>query len=1088
MSQVSRDIAGDVAELSAEQKELLELLMREEQLDASDPPIVRTAIDRGSLPLSFAQERLWFFDQLNPGSPVYNLFTGARVKGPLNPATLQQCFGEVVRRHEPLRATFATVEGQPAQVVKRAVPLALAYIDLSGLSAEEFEAQAQRLAIQEARRPFNLTRGPLLRVTLLGRSMREHVLLLTMHHIISDAWSMGLLADEVASHYQTFSTGVPSRLPDLSIQYSDFAAWQRSWLHGEVLESQLDYWQRQLAGASPVLALPTDRPRPAVQRFRGASQSFLVPAALTEGLKRLTQNYKATLFTTITAALQTLLHVYTNQNDISIGAPVVNRSRSELEELIGFFVNTLVLRTDFSDDPSFAELLGRVRETVFDAQAHQDVPFEKLVEVLQPERDLSHAPLFQVAFSLDNTPANVGTVPALSFSPFEIDTKNARLDLHLTIVETSKGLAGSLEYNSDLFDAATVERMIGHFQTLLAGVVANPGQRISELPLLSEGERHRLMVEWNETRREFAANRCAHELFEEQVSRTPDAVALLTENGHISYFELNRRANQLAHFLRQYGVGPEVKVAVSMRRSPEMIIAILGILKAGGAYVPIDPTYPSERLSFILEDASVPLVLTAGNLLENLLTFFAQKIYLDAEWDTISSQPSHNPAAVTTSDNLVYAIYTSGSTGGVPKAALLNHRGLCNLVAAQARAFGVRPGGRVLQFASASFDASVSEVFVTLAAGATLVLPTEESLLPGPPFLAWMREQAITAVTLPPSVLSVLPAGEVCTLEVVIAAGEECPADVVSRWSRGLRFLNAYGPTETTVCATIAECHDDGRRPSIGRPIDNTKLYLLNRHFKLVPIGVPGELYVDSIGLAWGYQGNPELTAQRFVPHPFGAEPGARLYRTGDLARYLPNGDVDFLGRVDRQVKIRGYRIELAEIEAALTTHRTVREAVVLARQDRLGEKQLIAYVVPHEGEECDIVELWRFLRGKLPTFMLPSELITLKSLPLTPNGKIDRRALPAAQQTGDENGESYDAPRTQLEEQLVNIWTEVLGVERVGIHDDFFELRGHSLSLIQVAFRVQETLGCELPLQIFFLAPTIEALAKEIESARAQA
>jgi len=1086
MSQVSRDIAGDIAELSPEQRELLELLMREEQLDASTLPIVPAAGDQESPPLSFAQERLWFFDQLNPGSPVYNLFTGARAKGALNPATLQQCFGDVVRRHETLRATFATVEGQPVQVVKRAASPVLAYVDLSGLSAEEFEVQAQRLAIQEARRPFDLARGPLLRVTLLGRNSREHILLLTMHHIISDAWSMGLLADEVARLYQAFSTGVPSPLPDLPIQYSDFAAWQRSWLQGEVLESQLDYWQRQLAGASPVLALPTDRPRPAVQRFRGASQSFLVPAALTEGLKRLTQNYKATLFTTLTAALQTLLHLYTSQNDVSIGAPVANRSRSELEEMIGFFVNTLVLRTDFSGDPSFAELLGRVRETVLGAHAHQDLPFEKLVEVLRPERDLSHAPLFQVAFSLDNTPANVETASALSFSPFEIDTRNARLDLHLTVVETSKGLAGSLEYNSDLFDAATVERMISHFQTLLAGFVANPDQKISELSLLSEDERHQLLVEWNETRREFAENRCAHELFEEQVSRTPDVVALLTEKGHVSYLELNCRANQLAHYLREYGVGPEVKVAVSMRRSSEMIIAILGILKAGGAYVPIDPTYPSERLSFILEDAGVPLILTAGNLLEDLLTFFAQKVYLDAEWETISLQPSHNPSLVTTSDNLAYSIYTSGSTG-VPKAALLNHRGLCNLAAAQARAFGVNPGSRVLQFASASFDASVSEVFVTLAAGATLVLPTEEYLLPGPPFLAWMREQAITAVTLPPSVLSVLPPGEACTLEVVIAAGEECPADVVSRWSGRLRFLNAYGPTETTVCASIAECHDDGRRPSIGKPIDNTKLYLLNRHLKPVPIGVPGELYVDSVGLARGYQGRAELTAQSFIPHPFGAEPGARLYRTADLARYLSNGDVDFLGRVDRQVKVRGYRIELAEIEAVLVTHRTVREAVVLAREDRPGEKKLMAYVVPREGEECDVLELWRFLRGKLPAFMHPSELVTLESFPLTPNGKIDRRALPAPQQTGKENGESYRAPRTQLEEQLASIWAQELGVERVGIDDNFFELRGHSLSLVQVAFRVQDTLGYEVPLQIFFLAPTIAELAKEIESARTQ-
>ena len=1087
MSQPQRDIAADIAELSAEQRELLELLMREEQLDASNLPIGPASIEQDALPLSFAQERLWFIDRLTPESPAYNIYIGARTKGALNIATLQQCFAEIVRRHEVLRATFTSVEGRPVQVVTPAVSPAFAYVDLSDLSAGEFEAQARRLALQEARRPFDLTRGPLLRVTLLGHSTHEHILLLTMHHIISDAWSMSILGDEVSRLYQSYSTGVPSTLSELKIQYSDYAAWQRSTLQGEVLDSQLEYWQRQLAGATPVLTLPTDRPRPAVQTFRGVSKSFLVPAALADQLKQLSKQCKTTLFTTLTAALQTLLHLYSNQEDISIGAPVANRNRSELEGMIGFFVNTLVLRTDFSGDPSFAELLERVRETVVGAQAHQDVPFEKLVAVLQPERDLSHNPFFQVAFSLDNTPDNAEAVPALTFVPFEIDTRNARFDFHLTISEISKGLAASLEYNSDLFDGPTIDRMIGHFQTLLAGVVANPSHRISELPLLGEEERQRLLVEWNETGREFASNLCAHQLFEEQVSRTPDAIALVSEDVQLSYYELNRRANQLAHHLRQFGVGPEERVAISMRRSPDMIVAMLGIMKAGGAYVPIDPSYPIERLSFMLEDAGVPVILTTGNLLESVFTFFAQKIYIDAEWEAIASQPDHNPAPVSMSDNLAYAIYTSGSTG-LPKAVLLTHRGLCNLVTALARAFGVTRNSRVLQFSTASFDASVSDIFVTLIAGATLVFPNEESLLPGPSLLAQMRDQAITDVLLTPSVLSILPPGEASALKTVIAAGEECPVEVVTRWGKERRFLNVYGPTEITVIATIAECHADGRRPSIGRPIDNTKLYLLNRHMKPVPIGVPGELYVDSVGVARGYQTRPELTAQRFIPHPFAAEPGARLYKTGDLARYLPDGEIDFLRRVDRQVKIRGYRIELAEIEAVLLTHRTVREAVVLAREVSSREKRLVAYVVPRDGEQCDELELWPFLRGKLPSYMLPSDLVTLQSLPLTPSGKIDRQALPAPQETGGDDSGARGTPRSELEEQLVKIWADVLGVEKVGIHDDFFELRGHSLSLIEVAFRVQETLGCELPLQIFFLAPTVAELAKEIETARAQA
>ena len=1087
MSQPQRDFAADIAELSAEQRELLELLMREEQVDESNLAIGPASSERDSLPLSFAQERLWFIDQLTPESPLYNIYIGARTKGALNIATLRQCFAEIVRRHEVLRATFTNVAGHPVQVITHRASPSFAYIDLSDLSASDFEAQAQQLALKEARRPFDLTRGPLLRVTLLGHSAHEHILLLTMHHIISDAWSMGILAEEVSRLYQSYSTGTPSALPELPLQYSDYAAWQRSTLQGEVLDSEIEYWQRRLSGAPPVIALPTDRPRPAVQRFRGVSKSFLVPAALADQLKQLSRQYKVTLFTTVTAALQTLLHLYSNQEDVSIGAPVSNRSRSELEGMIGFFVNTLVLRTDLSGDPSFAELLARVRETVVGAQAHQELPFEKLVEVLQPERDLSHTPLFQVAFSLDNTPETAETVPALTFVPFEIDTKNSRFDLQVTLSETSRGLAGSLEYNSDLFDGPTIDRMIDHFQTLLAGVVANPNQRISELPLLGDEERQRVVVEWNETSREFASNRGAHELFEEQVSRTPDAVALVSEDVQLSYYQLNRRANQLAHHLRQLGVGPEVKVAVSMRRSPDMIVAILGIMKAGGAFVPVDPSYPAERLTFMLEDAGAPFIVTAGNLLQKLLTFFAQKIYIDAEWEAISAQPDQNPAPVASSDNLAYAIYTSGSTGQ-PKAALLTHHGLCNLAPAIARAFGVTENSRVLQYSSLSFDASVLDVFVTLASGATLVFPTDESLLPGPAFLARMREQAITEVLLPPSMLSVLPPGEVSALKTVVAGGEECPAEVLTRWGKERRFLNAYGPTEVTVCATVGESHADGRRPSIGRPIDNTKVYLLNRHLKPVPVGIPGELYVDGAGLARGYLGRPDLTAESFIPHPFATEPGARLYKTGDLARYLPDGEIDFLRRVDRQVKVRGYRIELAEIEAVLLTHKTVREAVVLAREDSSEEKRLVAYVVPREGEQCDVLELWPFLRGKLPAFMLPSDLVILQSLPLTANGKIDRRALPAPQETGADDNGARGTPRSELEEQLAKIWADVLGIDKVGIHDDFFELRGHSLALIEVAFRVQETLGCELPLQIFFLAPTIAELAKEIETARAQA
>jgi amino acid adenylation domain-containing protein len=1085
MSETYKDIAQDIADLSGEQRELLELLLREGKVDASRLPITRLGGDVKSPPLSFAQQRLWFFEQLTPGTPIYNIFAGVRLRGALNAMTLRQCFAEVARRHEVLRATFKTVDGQPSQVIEADAPLDFRIVDLTGLPEAEREPQARRLAARESQRPCDLARGPLLRVVLLRCDEREHILLLTMHHIVGDAWSLGILVEEVAALYDAFNEGRLSPLAELPIQYADFAHWQRSWLQGEVLETQLAYWQRQLAGASPVLELPTDRPRPSVQRFRGSVKSFFLPAELTEGLTRLSRQQGGTLFMTMVAALQTLLHFYSGQEDISIGAPVVNRSRAELEKLIGFFVNTLVIRTDCSGDPSFIELLERVRRTVVDAQSHQDLPFEKLVEVLQPDRDLSHAPLFQVVLSLDNTPPpDALSLSSLSLSPFEIETRTARLDLHLTIVATTKGLAGSLEYNSDLFDPATIDRMIGHFRTLLEGIVADPSRKISSLPLLTDAERDQLLRQWNETQTKFPDDSCVQELFETRAAHVPDSVALISGDGHVSYSELNRRANQLAHYLLKLGVGPEVRVAVCMRRTPEMIVAILGVLKAGGAYVPLDPAYPQERLSFILEDSGAPLVLTEGDLLEDLLTSYAQKIYLDEEQAAIAEEAVENTVSGAVSDNLAYVIYTSGSTG-LPKATLVGHKGLCNLVEAQIRAFDVRPDSRVLQFASPSFDASVSEIFKTLVAGAALILPDENSLLPGPEFVRQLREQAVTNITLPPSVLALLPPEEVPALRVVVAAGEECSAEVAARWAHGRLFLNAYGPTEATVCASIARCVGDDRRPTVGRPMENATLFLLDEHLRPVPIGMPGQVFIGGVGLARGYQGRADLTAERFIPHPFSESPGARLYKTGDLARYLPDGELDFLGRLDRQVKVRGYRIELGEVEAALSAHHSVSEAVVTILEDSPGNRRLVAYVVPSEAASYDADAARRHLQERLPEFMLPSEFVTLDAMPLTPNGKIDRRALPRPEPDGGGEDGSFAAPRTPLEEQLVKIWAEVLGVERIGIHDNFFELRGHSLSLIQVAFLVQETLGCELPLQIFFLAPTIAELSKEIETAR---
>ena len=1064
-------------------------------------------------PVSFAQQRLWFLDQLFPGNSFYNVAAALRLTGSLNIAALEQTFNEIVRRHEALRTTFRMLEGELVQVIAPTLTVPLPVVDLRNLPTAEQEAETRRLATEERSRPFDLSQEPLLRVMLLQLDSSEHIILLNLHHIVSDGWSIGVLIRELGAIYTAMSSNKPSPLPELPIQYADFAHWQREWLQGvggtheSPLQAQLAYWKQQLDNIS-LLNLPTDRPRPATQTYRGATQFLKLSKSLSEELETLSQRQRVTLFMTLLAAFQTLLYRYTQQTDIVIGSPIANRNRHEIEGLIGFFVNSLVLRTNLSGNPTFLELLDRVREVALGAYAHQDLPFEKLVEELHPERSLSHHPLFQVVFSLQNTPIEALELPELTLSQLEFDNPSAKFDLEFHLWESPEGLRGQVVYSIDLFDDATITRMLGHFQALLESIVTNPKQSLCEFALLTPAERHQLLVEFNQNQSKILSpkskiEQCFHQLFEAQVEQTPDAIAVVFEDEQITYRELNIRANKLAHYLQQLGVVPDVLVGICVERSVEMIVGLLGIFKAGGAYLPLDSTYPQERLNFMLEDAQVSVLLTntIAQLEDNscsIASFFKRGVggehphglsvvCLDKDWETIGQHSQENLTSQVTADNLAYVIYTSGSTGK-PKGVQIEHRGLCNLAEAQIETFNLQPGNRVLQFASLSFDASIFEIVMALRIGATVYLAKKESLLPGSALIKLLRDKAITNVTLPPAVLTVLPTESLPALQTIITAGEACSTDIVRRWATGRRFFNAYGPTEATVWSTVAEISNDSDKPPIGRPIANTQIYILDTQLQPVPIGIPGELYISGEGLARGYLNRPELTTERFIPNPFSHKEGARLYKTGDLGRYRLDGNIEFLGRIDHQVKIRGFRIELGEIEAILSQHPVVRETVAIAREDVSGDKRLVAYIVLNDEqsqtvEAQSIVPLLRqFLKGKLPEYMVPSTFVVLDSLPLTPNGKLNRRALPAPDSLSRPIETAFVAPRTPTELTLTTIWTEILNREPVGIHDNFFDLGGDSLLAIRLMERIHKQFERELPLSALFLAPTVEGLARSLE------
>ena len=1052
------------------------------------PPLRKAERLPSGMPLSYAQERLWFLDQLEPGSAVYNISEALRFQGDFRPDVFVRSLAWVVKRHEVLRTTFAENLGVPVQVIHESIELPVRVVDLRGLDSEAAEAEARRVVRVEARRGFDLQRGPLFRVTLVAMPDESWVLVVVMHHIISDGWSMGVMIREVGQAYEAFLRDEEPAAEELPIQYADFAAWQRSWLRDEVLERELDYWKKQLAGASEALELPTDRPRPPVKTFNGDKVTFELGETLSERVRELSQREGVTLFMTLLGAWQGLLSRLSGQEDISVGSVTANRNRLEIENLIGFFVNTLVFRTDLSGDPTFRELLRRVRDVSLGAYAHQDVPFEKVVEAVQPDRDLSHTPLFQVMFVLQNMPNVGGGLGGVRVEGLDADTGLTQYDLTLSMQEGASGLEGMLEYNTDLFDRETVERLVGYYRRFLEVVTGRPETRLSAVDFLEDWERHRLLVEWNDTTEPLEHTGCAHEWFEEVARQYAHRVAVEYEGAQMTYADLDRRSNQLARHLRELGVGPETPVGICVERSPEMIVGMLGVMKAGGAYVPLDPSYPRDRLAYMVQDSGIRVVLTQ-RALKDLVQSFGEKleavVELDSEWPKIAERSEERVASGAGPDNLAYMIYTSGSTGR-PKGVMLAHRGLVNLVQAQTRAFGVTPESRVLQFASFSFDASVSETFMALLRGATLVLAPQEKLMDVEQLHALLRDQKITVVTLPPSVSRLVPVEGLDHLQTLISAGEACTPDIVEKWAPGRRLFNAYGPTEATVGPTLGLVEtlpDWATSAPIGRPISNVQIYILDKNLRPVPTGVPGEICVGGIGLARGYRNRPDLTAEKFVPNPFATRPGQRLYRTGDLGRFLPDGRIEFLGRVDDQVKVRGYRIELGEIEGLLSQHELVSQCAVVVREDRPGDKRLVAYVVPASPEtDVDRGELRNYLAERLPDYMIPSALVVLDSLPLTPSGKVDRRALPAPDYGTDRVEAAYVPPRTPMEELVAGLWAELLGASRVGAQDNFFEIGGHSLLATQVVSRLRETLGVEVPIRLFFEQPTVEGLARVLE------
>ena len=1089
MDELSTRIAG----LSPQKRALLELRLKQGGASLQPESAIKSRPDRSSARASFAQQRLWFLEQLEPSQAAYNVPRAIRFSGLLDIEALRATLAEIVRRHEPFRTHFLDVDGELRQVIHNDIDIPLLEIDLTSGSKSERETQAKQLTRAEAARPFDLNNGPVIRTTLLRLDTQEHILLLTTHHIVSDAWSAVILFREFGKLYETFANRRPTSLAPLTIQYADFAEWQREWLQGEELEEQLSYWKQKLAGVTTELTLPVDHPRPSVPTFQGGHKRVALSPALKHKLNELSKREGVTLFMTLLAAFKTLLYRYTSQEDIVVGSPIAGRSHAEVEDLIGFFVNTLALRTALSGNPTFRELVQRVRQTAIEAYAHQDVPFEKLVAELDPERNLGRNPLFQVMFQYQDNVKPLFQTEDLKLSWVETSTHTAKFDLSMAVIARDETLNCLIEYRTELFRDETIERLLGHYTTLLESIVANPTERIATLRLTSDAQRSELIAAAHGEQSEFPREQSIHQLFEQQVERTPDEPALIFRNEQLSYQALNARANQLANYLRARGVGLETRVAIRMRRSPEMIVGLLGILKAGGAYVPLDPAYPDERALYILEDSGASLLLTKEGLIGSPLAARVPVVSLDDDSEQISLASELSPANKVTAETAAHVIYTSGSTGK-PKGVISAHRASVNRLAWMWRTYPYTHGEVCCQKTALSFVDSICEIFGPLLQGKPLVVLDDDSVKDPKRLIAALSVHKVSRIVLVPSLLRVMLesnddlAERLPNLRYCVCSGETLPVELAAACRKKLPntlLINLYGSSEIAADVTCYEVTDTSglNIVPIGKPIANTQVYILDAQLQPVPFGVVGEIYVGGEGLARGYLNQPTLTDEKFVSDPF-VDGNGRLFRTGDLGRYLADGNIEFRGRRDHQVKVRGFRIELGEIESVLKSNPGIRQAVVVALDDSQGGKQLVAYLIV-ETKPPAINEIRTLLLRKLPDYMVPSAFVVMETLPLNSSGKIDRLALPAPTQNQRTAPEDFVPPRTPIEDVLATIWAETLGIDRIGTNDDFFLLGGHSLLVARIVARVREALQIELPMRTLFEASTVGLLATEVERLR---
>ncbi len=1055
----------------------------------SSSRIVRQPTNTPQL-LSFAQQRLWFLDQWEPGSTAYLLPYAWRLQGSLNRDALSASLAQLVARHETLRTRFELHEGQPVQLIAPPAPVSLPVVDLSSQTAEARLAACERYIHEEASQPFDLQAGQLLRAQLVVLGPAEHIFLLTLHHIITDGWSMGILWKELSALYAAQVKKGTAALAPLPVQYADFAVWQREWLQGERLDKQVQYWKQQLVGLPPALELPLEGPRPAKQTYRGASQAFALDSAVVDRLMALSQVEGATLFMTLLTAFKILVARYTGQTDIAVGSPIANRTQTEIEGLIGFFVNTLVLRTDLRGSQTFRQLLRQVRETCLGAYAHQDVPFEKLVEVLQPVRDPSRHPLIQAMFQVHHAEATTAfTLFDLEVTPVHPKRQTVKLDVEVHVVQHGQSLKGQVLFNTDLFSSTTMTQFAKHYQLVLEEVTRDPDNPTSHFSFLTTTEYQQVVKDWNATAETSSRDVELLELFQEQVLSRPDAIAVVSGDMELCYRDLDWRANRLGHFLRSVGVGREMKVGLCLERTHNVLIGLLGILKAGGVYVPLDPRYPHERLKFMMIDSGMDILLTEGVMVKNLPDFRGQLLCLEDVWaDPCEPQDDTSFETRPLASDLAYVIYTSGSSG-LPKGVEITHGALANFLRSMAESLRLETSDRLLAVTTLSFDISALELYLPLTVGASVVIAGHEITADGVQLATYLSEIDATVMQATPSTWRMLlESGWVGKTTLKILSGGEALSRMLadSLLDGNKELWNLYGPTETTIWSMVHRIEDNNATVPIGRPIMNTEVYILNNSLQPVPIGVKGELFVGGAGVARGYLGRPNLTAQRFICDPFSERPGARLYRTGDLARYQSDGTIEVFGRLDHQVKLRGHRIELGEIEVVLGQLAKVKEAVVVmsdsgAPNDIMGTR-LVAYVVPCTETSVSVEELRFEMRQKFPDYMVPSFFVLLDAMPKTANEKIDRRALPPVTDIETAAGTTDDETmQTPTEQALTKIWAEVLGLKRVGIHDNFFDIGGHSLLAVRLFARLQDELGVRLPLAILIKSATVSQMAKEV-------